>query len=101
MTHTTMSRRSSGRRSSSLLLAAVLLLWSTPRAAQAPPSRPSDKAVVALMDQVEKARDKFQNSLDDSVKKSVLRGDKGEVDVAGYLQDLQDNIKKAKDRHGN
>jgi len=83
-----------------LILAGALVLWSMPAAAQAPPSRPSDKDVDALIAQVDKARDKFEGSLDSSLKQSLLRSEKGEVDVAAYLQDLHDNIKKLKDRHG-
>jgi hypothetical protein len=48
---------------STLILAGALVLWSTPAAAQAPPSRPSDKDVDALIAQVDKARDKFEGSV--------------------------------------
>jgi hypothetical protein len=82
-----------------LALVASLLLCSVALPAQAPPNRPSDKDIDALIAQVDKARDKFEGSLDSDLKKSLLRSDKGEVSVSAYLQDLQDNIKKLKDRH--
>jgi hypothetical protein len=81
-----------------LLLAGAVLFWSTPAVGQAP-DRQSDKAVSALISQVESARDKFESSLDGSLKNSLLRSPTGEVMVSAYLQDLQDNIGKLKDRY--
>jgi len=100
----TPSSRSTPRRRFStvvyvLMFGAALLHWSMPASAQAPPSRPSDKAVADLIEQVDKARDKFEGSLDSSLKQSLLRSATGEVSVSAYLQDLQDNIKKFKDRY--
>ena len=89
------------RRLSSLILSAALSLTAVSLLAQAPPTRPSDKDVDALIAQVDKARDKFESSLDNDLKKSVLRSGTGEVNVAAYLKDLQDNVKKLTDRHGN
>jgi hypothetical protein len=93
------SHRRAGAGFSSVVLAGALLLWSVPTPAQAPPSRPSDKAVADLIAQVDKARDKFEGSLDNSLKESLIRSETGEVNVSAYLQDLQDNIKKLKTRH--
>jgi hypothetical protein len=93
-------RRRLGTVAYRLILVSVLLLWSVPAPAQAPPSRPSDKAVADLIEQVDKARDKFEDSLDDSLKQSLLRSTTGEVSVSAYLQDLKDNIKKLKERYG-
>ena len=99
-TQNSRSHHHSGTGLFALILAGALAFWSVSAPAQAPPSRPSDKDVDALIAQVEKARDKFEGSLDSSLKESLLRSDKGEVNVSTYLQDLQDNIKKLKERHG-
>jgi hypothetical protein len=81
-----------------ILLASTLSLWSTPARAQARPERLSDKAVKALIEQVDEGRDKFEGNLDGDFKDSTLRGPTGETKVAGALQDYQDSTKKLKDR---
>lgn len=60
--------------------------------------RPSDKDVKQLMERIDHERDRFEDQLDGKIKHNILRGPGGEVDVSKYLDDLQENVKKMKDR---
>ena len=60
--------------------------------------RMSDKAVRDLIVRIDNERDRFEDHLDGKFKHSIVRGDKGEVDVEHYLDDLQENVKKLEDR---
>jgi hypothetical protein len=71
------------------------MLWTTPAAAA---DRLSDKDVKALIERIDNERDRFEDQLDGEVKRSILRGPGGEVHVERYLDDLQENIKKLKER---
>ena len=59
---------------------------------------PADKDVKALLDRIDDERDRFEDQLDGKLKRSILRGPRGEVDVERYLDDLQDNIDRLKGR---
>jgi hypothetical protein len=77
----------------------LLLGVALPRSASAQAAaRLSDKEVKTLIEQVDTARDKFEGNLDNSVKNSTIRTPSREVSVKDALQDLQDNVKKLKDR---
>src|SRR5215203_5160339 len=80
------------------LVAGLLSLAAGPAIAQTHPERMSDKDVKALIDEVDKGRDKFEGNLDGSFKGSTLRGPAGETKVAGALPDYQDNTKKLQER---
>jgi hypothetical protein len=60
--------------------------------------RLSDKDVKALIERVNHDRDRFEDQLDGRLKGSIIRGPGGEVNVARYLDDLQDNVGKLKER---
>lgn len=60
--------------------------------------RPSDKEVKQLLERVDNDRDRFEDQLDGKLKRSILRGPGGEVNVERYLDDLQENVDKLKDR---
>jgi hypothetical protein len=60
--------------------------------------RLSDKDVKALLDQIDDERDRFEDQLDGTLKRSVIRGPKGEVNVSSFLDDLQENVDKLKGR---
>ena len=60
--------------------------------------RVADKDVKALIERIDNERDRFEDQLDGEVKRSILRGPGGEVHVERYLDDLQENIKKMKER---
>jgi hypothetical protein len=60
--------------------------------------RLSDKEVRQLLEDLDHSRDRFEDALDGNFKSSVIRGPNGETSVSRYLQDLQDNVKKLKER---
>jgi hypothetical protein len=69
-----------------------------PAIAQSGGERLSDKDVKDVIEAVDHSRDRFEDQLDGKIKDSIVRGPRGEVRVEAYLQDLQDNVKKLKDR---
>ena len=60
--------------------------------------RLTDKEVKALLDSVDKGRDRFEDQLDGKLKDSILRLPNGEVNVARFLDDLQENTGRLKER---
>jgi hypothetical protein len=60
--------------------------------------RPPDKDVMALIERIHNERDRFEDQLDEKIKRSILRRDGGEVDVERFLDDLQENVGRLKDR---
>lgn len=60
--------------------------------------RPSDTDVKNLVSQISQARDRFQGALDSNLKRSIIRGASGEVNVDKYLDDLKRNVSLVKDR---
>ena len=60
--------------------------------------RLSDDEVKNIIEQVNKTRDSFEDRLDGKIKSSTLRDATREVNVEEYLNDLQDNVGKLKDR---
>jgi hypothetical protein len=60
--------------------------------------RQSDKDVKQIIEDVNQARDRFEDQLDGKLKSSTLRGERGEVNVEKYLDDLQESVKRLKDR---
>lgn len=81
----------------------VTLMWLVlPTATLVPASQVSDRltdaAVKQLIEDVNQARDRFEDQLDGKLKSSILRGPRGEVNVGAYLDDLQENVGRLKDR---
>lgn len=66
--------------------------------AAAQEERLSDKDVKQLIDDLDHSRDRFEDALDGDFKSSIIRGLKGEVNVSAYLDDLQENVKRLKER---
>src|SRR5262245_63854450 len=60
--------------------------------------RLTDKDVKALVERIDDGRSRFKDALDDKIKKNILRGPSGEVDVDKFLDDFKDNIGRLKDR---
>jgi hypothetical protein len=60
--------------------------------------RASDKLVQKLIDATGRDINAFGKTLSSDFKNSVIRGPKGEVNVAHYMDDLDDDIKKLKQR---
>ena len=88
------SSRSIRRLCTAACAIAVTMLVAQPAAAD----RPSDKDVKALLERINQERDRFEDQLDGNLKRSILRGPNGELSVERYLDDLQDNVGKMKDR---
>jgi hypothetical protein len=60
--------------------------------------RLSDKDVVKIFEAVDHGRDRFEEQLDGKVKRSIVRGPRGEVNVEQYLEDLQKNVENLRQR---
>ena len=82
-------------RSAILAAAALTGLLAAPAAGA---DRPSDNDVKQLIERVDHDRDRFEDQLDGKIKSSTIRGPKGDVNVENFLQDIQDNMGKLKDR---
>ena len=78
-----------------LIATGLLAIGVAPGAAA---DRLTDKDVKTLMVQVDENRDRFEDQLDGKLKQSILRGPRGEVNVGEFLDDLQANVDKMKDR---
>jgi hypothetical protein len=83
-------------------VAIAAVLFAAPRtsaAGQAPTGeRLTDKDVKELLDRIDNDRDRFEDQLDGKLKRSIIRGPGGEVNVERYLDDLQENMDKLKGR---
>lgn len=60
--------------------------------------RLTDKDVKLLVERIDDGRSRFKDALDDKIKKEILRGPSGEVDVDKFLDDFKDNIERLRDR---
>jgi hypothetical protein len=60
--------------------------------------RLTDKDVRALVARIEQGRDRFDDELDDKVKRDTVRGPSGEVKVELFLNDFQENIDRVEER---
>ena len=81
-----------------MIAACLVVLWTLVAASVAAADRPSDKDVKALLERIDQERDRFEDQLDGETKRSILRGPGGEVTVERYLDDLQENVDRLKDR---
>jgi hypothetical protein len=79
-------------------LAIVIVTMAAPSGAQDAP-RLSDNELKGLIEDVDHARDRFEDALDGGFKHSIVRGPRGEVQVNQYLDDLQENTGRLKDRY--
>ena len=78
----------------SLMMAAGLVAAVAGQSAQ----RLSDKDMKDLFEAVDNGRDRFEDQLDGKLKRSILRGPRGEVNVEEYLDDLQQNVDRLRER---
>ncbi|BCS31176.1 hypothetical protein TBR22_A03760 [Luteitalea sp. TBR-22] len=60
--------------------------------------RLGDRELSQLVERIDDQRDRFEDALDPALKRSILRGPQGEVDVARFLDDFQDSVDRLKDR---
>jgi hypothetical protein len=80
-----------------LALVSLALLLPAPARGQSG-ERLSDNDVKEIIEAVNHGRDRFEDQLDGKIKNATLRGPRGEVKIEDYLQDLQDNVNKLKER---
>jgi hypothetical protein len=60
--------------------------------------RLSDRNLERLFEQLDDDRDRFEDALDDTLKRSVIGGPAGEVDVSRYLDDFEESISRLRER---
>ena len=60
--------------------------------------RMTDREIVALVHQIDEGRGKFNDALDDQIRRAVLRSPTGEVDVSRFLSDFDSNIDRLRSR---
>ncbi len=60
--------------------------------------RLSDEEVKALLESIEKKRAAFEAALDDKLKNSTIKGERGEVNTNEFFDDLQDQVRRARER---
>lgn len=60
--------------------------------------RLNDNDLKQLIEEADHGRDRFEDALDGKFKHSIVRGARGEVSVDTYLDDLQENVKRLKER---
>ena len=78
-----------------VLVAAMAVSPSVARGAD----RLNDKEVKALLETLDHSRDRFEDQLDGKLKDAIVRGPGGEVNVRRYLDDLQENVKRLRERY--
>ena len=83
------------RKVSTAGVAAAVLLGAMPALLA---DRLSDRDVKALIERIDDERDRFEDQLDGELKRSILRTPGREVNVERYLDDLQDNVDRLKER---
>ena len=60
--------------------------------------RLTDEEVKALLESIEKKRAAFEAALDDKLKNSTIKGARGEVNTNEFFDDLQDQVRRARER---
>lgn len=76
--------------------AAFALFALQPASAQV--ARPSDKAVVKLIEKAEESVEDFRKKLDPDIRKGTIRGPSAEVDVEKYFKDLEVDFERLRKR---
>jgi hypothetical protein len=76
----------------------VLLVSLTGALPASAADRLTDRDVRDLVKRIEQGRDRFDDALDDRLKRSIVRGEAGEVHVARFLDDFQENIDRLEER---
>ena len=60
--------------------------------------RLTDRDIKELVSRIDQGRDRFDDALDDRLKRSIIRGEGGEVNVGRFLDDFQENIDRLEER---
>jgi hypothetical protein len=75
--------------------AIIATVLSTPATAA---ERPNDRELQQLLERIDNERDRFEDQLDGTLKRSIIRRADREINVEQYLDDLQENVDRMKDR---
>ena len=78
--------------------ALVISAVAGPAWAQATTPRLSDKDVSNVMEQVDRGVGRFVDQMNPQLRATTFRGERGEIQVSGFLKDLQASIKVMRDR---
>jgi hypothetical protein len=62
------------------------------------PERLTDQEVGALLGNIEKKRSAFEAALDDKLKNSTIKSERGEVNANEFFDDVQDQVQRARER---
>jgi len=79
---------------------AALGLVSMPRPASAI-DRLTDQDVKKLLETIEHNRSEFEGALDDTLKNSKIRTERGDIDTNKFFDDFQDQVMRARERFEN
>jgi hypothetical protein len=60
--------------------------------------RLTDQEVRALLERIENERSAFEAALDDKLKNSTIKGARGEVNTNEFFDDVQDQVRRARER---
>ena len=60
--------------------------------------RLTDQEVKALLESIEKKRAAFEAALDDTLKNATIKSERGEVNTNEFFDDLQDQVRRARER---
>lgn len=80
-----------------LTMAGVCLL-AAPGTARAQMERLTDDEIRTLLGDVEHGADRFVSAIDDNIRRSIIRGPQGDVDVRRFLEDFEKQIETARKR---
>jgi hypothetical protein len=89
------SRRRTARFSTAAGAALIAALVAAPVESA---DRLTDRDVAELFERIDNERDRFEDQLDGDLKDAILRGPGLEVDVEHYLNDLQANVDRMRER---
>jgi len=81
-----------------VVLAIATWLLSAPVSAVQGQARLTDKAVMQIIESVEKSRNAFEAAIDDRAKSAIVRAPRGELRLDAYLDELETNVKNLKSK---
>jgi len=69
-----------------------------PRPLATATERLTDQEIKALLGRIENGRAAFEAALDDKLKNSIIKNDRGEVNANEFFDDLQDQVRRTQER---
>jgi len=81
-----------------LLVCAVAAIGLLATPLLAATARLTDQEVKALLDRIETDRSNFEGALDDKLKNTTIKAERGEVKTNEFFDDLEDQVQRARDR---